>query len=86
VLGRELQLRSQASPDHVREVEAFVNSIIAEAAESTKGGDLQILAIVALMNLAEGHLSLSQAHEELKQQQKELALSLIEKIDKCSSI
>ena len=56
VLGREVQVRSTASPEQVREVEAFVNDTIVELQESMKTADPQLIAILALLNLGESFL------------------------------
>lgn len=59
VLGRELQVRSTASPERVRQIEAYVNCTIAEIEASTKSNDLQVITILALLNMAETYLELS---------------------------
>ena len=58
VLGRELQVRSTATAETVREVEAFVNERLKEAAALLNTSDPQIIAILALMNIAESYLAL----------------------------
>jgi cell division protein ZapA len=58
VLGRELQVRSTATAETVREVEAFVNERLKEAAALLNTTDPQIIAILALMNIAESYLAL----------------------------
>jgi len=58
VLGREFQVRSTASADTVREVETFVNEKLKEVAASINTADSQIIAILALMNIAESYLAL----------------------------
>ena len=57
ILGRELQVRSSASPETVREVEAFVNGKLAEVASAVSSADSQVVAILALMNIAEAYLA-----------------------------
>ncbi len=59
ILGRELQVRSTASPERVRQIEAYVNSTLAEIEASTKSDDQQVVAILTLLNLAESYLELS---------------------------
>jgi cell division protein ZapA len=59
ILGRELQVRSPASQERVRQIEAYVNSTLAEIEASTKSDDLQVVTILALLNLAESYLELS---------------------------
>ncbi len=68
VLGRELQVRSMSPAASVREVEAFVNEKLAEVAESVKTTDPQIIAILALMNIAESYLALTRENDSYRQQ------------------
>jgi len=68
VLGRELQVKSIAPADSVREVEAFVNEKLAEVAASVKTTDPQIVAILALMNIAESYLALARENDAYRQQ------------------
>jgi len=56
VFGREVQVRSSASAEDVREVESLVNDTIAQVQTSMKTTDSQILAILALLNIAESFL------------------------------
>lgn len=64
VLGRELQLRSTAAAETVQEVEAFVNERLKEVAASSNTSDTQIIAILALMNIAESYLALVRENTE----------------------
>lgn len=59
VLGRELQVRSTASPEQVRQIESFVNATIAEIEASTRINDQQVIAILALLNIAESYMEIS---------------------------
>ena len=59
VLGRELQVRSAASPERVRQIESYVNAAIAEIEASTRINDQQVVAILALLNIAESYMELS---------------------------
>lgn len=63
VLGRDIQVRSTADSETVRDVESFVNEKLAEVADSVKMGDTQVVAILALMNIAEEYLTLVKAVE-----------------------
>jgi cell division protein ZapA len=56
VFGREVQVRSSASADDVREIESYVNDTIAQVQTSMKTTDFQILATLALLNIAESFL------------------------------
>jgi len=39
ILGRELQVRSSATPETVQEIEAFVNDTVARVESRVRGGD-----------------------------------------------
>ena len=81
VLGRELQVRSDAAADQVRSIESFVNGKLADVAGSLKGSDPQLVAILTLMNIAEEYLSLARAHEGIDQQATERLFRLLHKIE-----
>jgi cell division protein ZapA len=63
VLGREFQVRSTATAESVRDVETFVNEKLQEVASSVNTSDTQIVAILALMNIAESYLALVRGNE-----------------------
>jgi cell division protein ZapA len=81
VLGRELQVRSTASADSVREVEAFVNEKLAEVAASVKTSDVQIVAILTLMNIAESYLALARENASSRQQGRERISRLLQQLE-----
>lgn len=81
VLGRELQLKSAASPEHVARVEGLVNDKLAEAASAVSGGDSQVVAIVAMMNLAEAYLTLKNEHEAERDVVRERVAQLLGRLD-----
>lgn len=81
VLGREVQVRSTASPEQVREVEACVNETIVELQESMKAADPQLIAILALLNLAESYLLQSRENSRLERLVQERVSRLISRID-----
>jgi len=81
-LGRELQVRSLASAESVREVEAFVNEKLAEVAASVKTTDSQIITILTLMNIAESYLALVRESEEHRKQGSERISRLLNKLEK----
>jgi cell division protein ZapA len=56
VFGREVQVRSSASAEDVRKIESYVNDTIAQVQTSMKTTDFQILATLALLNIAESFL------------------------------
>jgi len=68
VLGRELQVRSTASAESVREVETFVNEKLKEVAASINASDTQIIAILTLMNIAESYLTLARENDMLRRE------------------
>ena len=64
VLGREFQVRSTATAESVREVETFVNEKLKEVAASINTSDTQIIAILALMNIAESYLAVTRENDQ----------------------
>lgn len=68
VFGRELLVRSETSPEKVREIETFLNDKIAEVSVTVKGGDPQVVAILTLMNIAEAYLELTGEQEGFRKQ------------------
>lgn len=83
VLGRELQVKSTTPPERVREIEAFVNGKVAEVAGSIMGGDLQVMAILTMMNMAEAYLILVSKQEDADQLGNEKVCRLLRQIDEC---
>lgn len=82
VLGKEITVKSAASPEHVREVENLVNRKLAEAQSSVPAGDPQVPVIIALMNLAETCLSLTRELEERQRVGREKVDRLARRIDR----
>ena len=80
VLSRDIQVKSTASCDTVREVESFVNEKLAEVAISARGGDTQAVAILALMNIAEEYLALVKTYNSNKRLDDERICRLMERI------
>lgn len=81
VLGRTLQVRSAAPPEEVRDIEEFVNRKLAEVSTAIKGSDPQLVAILALMNIAEEYLSLRRGNEVPQQPGVERLVMLLRKIE-----
>jgi cell division protein ZapA len=81
VLGRELQVKSASSSEHVARVEALVNEKLTEAGAAISGGDSQIVAILAMMNIAEAYLALKQECEEERRTNRERISALIGRLD-----
>jgi len=81
VLGRELQVKSPSSPEHVAQVEALVNEKLAEASAAVSGGDSQIVSILAMMNIAEAYLALKNECEAERRTNRERITGLLGKLD-----
>jgi cell division protein ZapA len=58
VLGREIQVRSSATPEAVQEVEAYIDRKIAEVSASIPAADQQLVTLLTLLNIAESFLAL----------------------------
>jgi cell division protein ZapA (FtsZ GTPase activity inhibitor) len=81
VFEREVQVRSTASAEEVREVESFVNDTISTLQASMKTTDLQILAIMALLNIAESFLKQTRECSRMEQIVQEKVSRLAQNID-----
>jgi len=81
VLGRELQVKSTASPEHVAQVESLVNEKLAEANAATNGGDSQIVSILAMLNIAEAYLALKGECETERRTNRERLSGLLDRLD-----
>ena len=82
VLGRDLQVKSVATPEHVAQVETLVNQKLAEAESAVPGCDTQMVVILALMNLAESCLSAQKDLAEERRVCGERIGGLIERLDR----
>ena len=82
VLGRELQVKNASSSEHVAQVEALVNAKLAEAGAATNGGDSQIVAILALLNIAESYLALKHERDEERRTNRHRISGLIGRLDR----
>ena len=58
VLGREIPVRTTASPELVQQIEAMINDRLALAAQSMSLPNEQMVAILAMLNMAEEVLAL----------------------------
>lgn len=58
ILGQHITLKSEAPPEEVREVAAFVNAKVAEVMAAGRTVDTQNAAILALLNIAGLYLRL----------------------------
>ena len=82
MLGRELQVRSTTTLESVLEAESYVNERVAEVAAAVTGGDSQVVAILALMTLAEEHFSSVRKQASNRSVEAERIDRLIDKLDK----
>lgn len=82
VLGRDLQLKSASTPEHVAQVEALTNQKLAEAGEAVTSGDSQVIVILALMNLAEACLAAQQQVEDERSASRERISGLLGQLEK----
>jgi cell division protein ZapA (FtsZ GTPase activity inhibitor) len=80
-MGRELQVKSAASAELVRKIEAFVNEKLVEVEASVKGCDSQLVAILTLMNLGEAYLNLVRENESIRQQAEETVSRILQRLD-----
>lgn len=82
VLGREIQVRSNASVEAVQEVEAFVNQRLAEVAASIPSADQQLVTLLSLLNITESYLALRRADGSSEPCRQETVDRIVGKIDK----
>jgi cell division protein ZapA len=81
VLGRELQVRSTASPERVRQIEEYINSRIAEAEDATICADPLIIAVLALLNIAESFIDFSSENAKRNKAEDERIFRLMQYIE-----
>lgn len=81
VLGRDVQVRSTASSELVREVEALVNTTVAQVQDATRTTDVQIVAILTLLNLAESLLVQSQEFKQESQMATVRIREMVQRMD-----
>lgn len=81
VLGREIPVKSASSEEKVREVEAFVNERLREIQSRLSSADPQLVASLALLNLAESYLDLKSRSKELESIDRRMG-SLLERLEK----
>ena len=80
VMGRELQVKSASSPEAVQAVELFVNDKLAEVSGALAAADSQLVAILALLNVAESYLSLKEKASVLQGEADAAAGRMLERI------
>jgi cell division protein ZapA (FtsZ GTPase activity inhibitor) len=81
VLGRELQVRSTAAPERVRQIEEYVLCRVEEIEVSSRSRDPLVIAIMALLNVTESFLELSSEHAKCTTEENESLSRLLKLID-----
>ncbi len=81
VLGRELQVRSTASSERVRQIEGYINCKIEELEASTRCNDPLLIAILALLNITESLLDISTQSAECSKKDNERISRLLQHIE-----
>lgn len=80
VLGQNYTIRSEAAPEEVRKVAAFVNAQLEEAAGVAGRGDTLGSAVLALLNMGGMYLRLREEKEEQGEASERLRI-LLERLD-----
>jgi len=81
VLGREIPVRSSASEEKVREIEAFVNTRIETIRDRLTTADPQLLVTLAFLNLSEAYLELQSRQGNTNIDETRL-ISILDRLDK----
>ena len=81
ILGREIQVKSSASVESVREVEDYLNERSAEVVLSLPNADQQLIALLILLNTTESYLALRRGEPSGGAGFQQAVDSMVEKID-----
>lgn len=81
ILDREIQVKSSASAESVREIETYLNDRAAEVAISLPNADQQLVAILVLLNITESYLALRRGEPSSAAGDRQIVDSLVAKID-----
>jgi len=81
ILGREIQVKSSASVESVREIEAYLHERSAEVALSLPNADQHLIALLILLNTTESYLALRRGEPSDGAVFKQAVDSMIDKID-----
>ncbi len=73
ILGRKLKLKSDRDEGHVREIEKFLNSRIADIRDKASGASTLDIAILAALNITEDHLKTKAALLKLEESFEEIS-------------
>ncbi|NVO00162.1 MAG: cell division protein ZapA [Geobacteraceae bacterium] len=81
VLGREIQVKSAASAEAVKEIEDYLNERAAEVALSLPNADQQLIALLLLLNTTESYLALRRGQPPVGAGFQEAVENIVTKID-----
>lgn len=81
VLGREIQVKSAASDESVREIEDYLNERAEAVALSLPNADQQLVALLLLLNTTESYLALRKGDMSEVEGFQSAIESMITKID-----
>ena len=81
VLGREIQVKSAASAESIREIEDYLNERAAEVALSLPNADQHLIALLVLLNTTESYLALQRVEPSVGAGFQEAIGSMVTKID-----
>jgi len=81
ILGREIQVKSSASAEAVREIEDYLHERAAEVALSLPNADQQLIALLLLLNTTESYLALRRGEPSGGAGFQQAVDSMVEKID-----
>jgi len=81
ILGREIQVKSSASAESVREIETYLNERAAEVAVSLPNADQQLVSLLVLLNITESYLALRSGEPSGSAGFQQAVDSMIAKID-----
>jgi len=81
ILGREIQVKSSASVESVREIEEYLNENAAEVALSLPNADQNLIALLVLLNTTESYLALRRGEASLGSNFQKAVDGMVAKID-----
>lgn len=81
ILGREIQVKSSASAESVREIETYLNERAAEVAVSLPNADQQLVSLLVLLNITESYLALRSGKPNVGTGFQQAVDSMVTKID-----
>lgn len=81
ILGREIQVKSSASVESVREIEAYLSERAAEVAVSLPNADQQLVSLLVLLNITESYLALRRGEPYVGAGFQQAVDSMVAKID-----